>query len=201
MKDILEKGLVVDKILTNTENASSKRFPNLVWIDLEMTGLEPSKDTILEIASIVTNANLDVIAKGPDIVIQHPLASLEAMDEWCNEHHKKSGLWDDVLKSTHTLEYAISETINFLKPHITVGKSQLCGNSIWQDRRFLEKYMPELLDLFHYRMIDVSAIKSLTEFWYGDSAKFSKPDSKHRALDDIEESVEELKHYRSQVFK
>lgn len=184
-------------------NASNEKqgFPNLVWIDLEMTGLEPATDTILEIASIVTNSNLDIIAKGPDIVIKHPLASLEAMDEWCNEHHKKSGLWDDVLSSTYSLESATEKTINFLKPHISIGKSQLCGNSIWQDRRFLEKYMPELLGLFHYRMIDVSTLKSLTEFWYDKNSKFSKPDSKHRALDDIEESVEELKHYRTQIFR
>ncbi|MFC1841237.1 oligoribonuclease [Thermodesulfobacteriota bacterium] len=172
---------------------------NLVWIDLEMTGLDPEKMVILEIASIVTDADLNITAEGPHIVINHPDDILDKMEEWSRAHHQASGLTDRVKKSKYDCGYAEKETLKFVSAHCNKGESPLCGNSIWQDRRFLARYMPDLESFFHYRLIDVSSIKELVSRWYPDLPPYEKK-KKHLALDDIYESINELKYYREKIF-
>lgn len=173
--------------------------PNLVWIDLEMTGLYPEHDQILEIASIITDSELNIVARGPDIVIHCPIDILEQMDDWNRKHHKESGLWDESLISKNTMQSAEEETLSFLQKHIQQGQSPLCGNSIWQDRRFLARYMPKIDQSLHYRMIDVSSVKELANRWFPKLNKFTKSGA-HRAMDDIQESIKELDFYRSEIF-
>ncbi len=179
---------------------SDNRSHRLVWIDLEMTGLDVATCSIIEIASIVTDADLNIIAEGPQLVIHQPEALLEAMDEWNTSHHSASGLTQAVQTSTITLGEAESQTLDFLRQHVKPGVSPLCGNSISNDRRFLEKEMPELAAYFHYRNIDVSTIKELARRWYGPKTLMQKSDG-HRAKDDILESIAELQHFRSVVFR
>ncbi|MEJ2042426.1 MAG: oligoribonuclease [Reinekea sp.] len=174
---------------------------NLIWIDLEMSGLKPETDHILEIATLVTDKDLNILAEGPCLVIYQPDSVLEAMDEWCTTHHGESGLTEKVRHSAISVEQAERETVEFLKEWVEPGVSPLCGNSIWQDRRFLIKYMPELDGYCHYRNIDVSTLKELAARWQPDVlAGFSKKGA-HRALDDIIESIQELQYYREQLFK
>lgn len=172
---------------------------NLVWIDLEMTGLEPDRDVIIEIATIVTDAHLNVIEEGPELVIHQSDEILAGMDEWNTSHHTASGLVDRVRASQITTEMAEARTLTFVQAHCYERKAPLCGNSIWQDRRFLHKYMPNLADYLHYRNVDVTSIKELVARWMPHLA-FPKVESSHRALDDIRVSIEELKHYREHVF-
>ena len=172
---------------------------NLVWIDLEMTGLDPERHVILEIASIVTDDDLEIIAKGPDIAIKHSDHALSTMDEWNLTHHQSSGLLDRVKKSACNNQDAEKETLEFLSQYVQKGQSPLCGNSIWQDRRFLSKHMPRLEGFFHYRNIDVSSVKELVKRWYPNLPAFKK-DKVHLAMHDIEESIRELKYYRENVF-
>ena len=172
----------------------------LVWIDLEMSGLDPDACKILEIATLVTDADLELVAEGPDIVVHQPDAVLDAMDEWCTTHHGESGLTAAVKASTTSLADAEAQTLEFLRAHTEAGTSPLCGNSIWQDRRFIARYMPKLDAFLHYRMIDVSTVKELTRRWYPDEKAPPKGQS-HRALDDIRESIAELKFYRENVFR
>lgn len=173
--------------------------PNLVWIDLEMSGLDPETCHILEIASIVTNADLEIVAEGPDLVVHQPDAVLEAMDEWCQRHHGESGLTDAVRASRVSLLEAERETLAFLRQFTEPGSSPLCGNSVWQDRRFLTRYMPQLDGFLHYRLVDVSTIKELARRWYP-GVKAPPKAQQHRALDDIRESIAELEFYRAQLF-
>ena len=173
---------------------------NLIWIDLEMTGLDPEKMVILEIAAVVTNNELEIIAKGPNIAINYPDEILQSMEEWSMIHHKKSGLLDRVKSSSYDCQKAEQEILDFISIHCKKGESPLCGNSIWQDRRFLIKYMPELESFFHYRNIDISSIKELVKRWYPDIPPYQKEKS-HLALNDILESINELKFYRQKVFK
>lgn len=172
---------------------------NLVWIDMEMTGLDAEKMVILEIASIVTDADLNIIAEGPDIVINYPDDILDKMEEWSRVQHHASGLTDRVKKSKFDCAHAEKETLDFISTHCSRGESPLCGNSIWQDRRFLVKYMPELESFLYYRMIDVSSIKELASRWYPDLPPYEK-NKDHLALSDIYESINELKYYRDKVF-
>ncbi len=174
--------------------------PPLVWIDLEMTGLDPDRCTILEIATLVTDGDLRIVAEGPEIAIHHPDAVLDAMDPWCIEHHGASGLTDACRRSEIDLAEAERRTLAFLERHCTPGTSPLCGNSVWQDRRFLARYMPKVEAFLHYRIVDVSSIKELASRWYPDLAPFEKKET-HRALDDIRESVAELAYYRQRVFR
>ena len=168
----------------------------LVWIDLEMTGLDPDSDTIIEIATLVTDQELNVIAEGPELAIRHPLARLEAMDDWNRNTHSKSGLWDRVLASQVELAQAEQATLDFLADWLPPNKSPICGNSICQDRRFLARHMPKLEAWFHYRNLDVSTIKELARRWNPVVLEgFSKAGT-HTALSDIRESVAELVHYR-----
>lgn len=174
---------------------------NLIWVDLEMTGLEPATDRVIEIATIVTDKELNILAEGPVIAIHQSDAVLAAMDDWNQEHHGASGLIDRVRASKHSEDDAISETIAFLEQYVPQGKSPMCGNSIGQDRRFLNKYMPKLEDYFHYRNVDVSTIKELVRRWQPELMKEFKKQNTHQALDDIRESVAELQFYRERVFK
>lgn len=168
----------------------------LVWMDLEMTGLEPERDVIIEIATIVTDGDLNVIAEGPVMAVKQPQLLLDAMDEWNTKTHGESGLVKRVQESDTDARAAELKTIEFLKQYVEKGKSPLCGNSIHQDRRFLVKYMPELEAFFHYRNIDVSTVKELAKRWKPEVVESFKKSGSHQALDDIRESIAELKHYR-----
>ena len=169
---------------------------HLIWIDLEMTGLDPDSDTILEIATLVTDGQLNVLAEGPELAIRHPLARLEAMDEWNRGTHSRSGLWQRVLDSQVDLAQAEAMTIAFLQDWVPAGKSPICGNSICQDRRFLVRHMPRLERYFHYRNLDVSTLKELSRRWSPQVLAAVKKAGTHTALSDIRESVAELAHYR-----
>lgn len=172
---------------------------HLVWLDLEMTGLDPERHVILEIATLVTDGHLDVVREGPDIAIRWPEETLEAMDAWSATQHRASGLLERARNSPHDAGSAERITIQFVAQFCEGGKTPLCGNSIWQDRRFLIRHMPELEALFHYRMIDVSSIKELVRRWYPALPRFEKKKS-HLALADIRESIGELRYYRERVF-
>ncbi len=171
----------------------------LVWMDLEMSGLDPEHCHILEIATLITDANLEIIAEGPELIIHQPDPVLDAMDEWCTQHHGDSGLTAAVRASKVSLAEAQEKTLNFIAEHCLDGASPLCGNSIGQDRRFLVAYMPRVENWLHYRSVDVSTIKELVRRWYPEFSPLPKATS-HRALDDIRESIAELRNYREKVF-
>jgi len=174
----------------------------LVWLDMEMTGLEPDRDVIIEIASIVTDYQLNIIAEGPDLVIKRDQSLFASMDDWNREHHTKSGLWAKVVSSDITERDAEQLTLEFLRKHVNQRESPLCGNTIWQDRRFLLRYMKDLEAYMHYRLVDVSTIKELAARWYPEkTASFARKKNAHRALDDIRESIEEMKLYRETFFR
>lgn len=173
---------------------------NLVWIDMEMTGLDPEKDRILEIAVLVTDPDLNILAEGPNLAVFQPEEVLAGMDEWNRTHHGRSGLLDRVRGSAETVELAESKVLAFCARHLPPKTSPLCGNSIGQDRRFLVRYMPALHDFFHYRNVDVSTVKELVRRWYPSLPTFQKAEN-HLALADIRESVGELRHYREHVFR
>ena len=169
---------------------------NLIWIDLEMTGLVPEKDIIIEIATVVTDADLNVLAEGPSIAIHQDNKHLDSMDEWNTRQHTKSGLIQRVKESKISLNEAEKQTLDFLMKYVDSGTSPMCGNSICQDRRFLYTYMTKLEKFFHYRHIDVSTLKELAVRWKSDIVTTSFKQSKHLALSDIYDSINELKHYR-----
>jgi len=184
----------------------NRSLGNFVWIDLEMTGLNVHTDVILEIASVITDGDFNVIAEGPSFVISQPEEKLLRMDKWCVTQHGKSGLTQSVLNSTITLEHAEKETLHFIKKHCLERTGVLAGNTVWQDRLFLNKYMPSIVHYLHYRLVDVSSVKELVKHWYGKegqpksaSIEFKKSDN-HRALDDIYESIAELDYYRKNFF-
>jgi oligoribonuclease len=172
---------------------------NLIWIDMEMTGLQPDADRIIEIAMLVTDAQLSIIATGPVLVVHQPDAVLEAMDSWNQSTHKKSGLIDKVRASTMDEAAAERAALEFLGAHVPVFASPMCGNSICQDRRFLARWMPRLEAHFHYRNLDVSTLKELVKRWKPEAMKGFAKEGKHEALADILESIEELKYYRKAV--
>ncbi|PJD96182.1 MAG: oligoribonuclease [Legionella sp.] len=174
-----------------------KNNQNLIWLDLEMTGLEPEKDRIIELATIVTDAHLNVIAEGPVFAVAQPKALLDGMDAWNTKHHNQTGLVQRVLESTTSEAEAEEQTIAFLAQYVDKGKSPMCGNSICQDRRFLYKYMPKLAAFFHYRNLDVSTLKELVIRWSPHLLGGVVKASKHIALDDIKDSINELTYYRT----
>ena len=174
---------------------------NLVWIDLEMTGLDPLRDHVIEIATIVTDSGLNVLAEGPVIAIHQPESVLAGLDEWNRNTHAASGLLDRVRASTVTAAGAEAETLAFLEQHAQAGSSPMCGNSICQDRRFLAREMPALEKFFHYRNLDVSTVKELARRWAPDVLVGVQKSSTHAALDDVRESIEELAHYRRCFFR
>lgn len=178
-----------------------KSDKNLIWIDLEMTGLEPKKNSIIEIATVVTDSQLKVVAEGPVLAIQTEKSELDSMDQWCKTHHGKSGLTQRVLESTVTMQEAERQTLAFLKQYIASGKSPMCGNSICQDRRFMVEQMPELERFFHYRNLDVSTLKELSRRWAPKVYQSHQKKGAHLALEDILESIEELQHYRKFLFQ
>ncbi len=180
-------------------NLAMKSASHLIWIDLEMTGLDPNKEKIIEIATIVTDKDLNILAEGPMMAVTQPKALLDQMDSWCVEHHGQSGLTQRVLDSQITDQQAEQATIEFLQQWIDPGKSPMCGNSIGQDRRFLVRYMPKLHDYFHYRNIDVSTLKELSKRWKPQILDGFKKQNKHLALDDIRESIQELEYYRQHL--
>ncbi|MFQ5344986.1 MAG: oligoribonuclease [Mariprofundus sp.] len=173
---------------------------NLVWMDLEMTGLDPEQDTIIEIATIITDGDLNIIAEGPSLVIHQPDHILDTMDEWNTSHHGDSGLTARVKASDLTMRAAEQQTLDFIKQYVPPSTSPLCGNSIHQDRRFLQPYMPELEAYLHYRNIDVSTIKELARRWYPNHTAPVKK-AEHLALADIRESINELRWYREKLFR
>jgi oligoribonuclease len=177
------------------------RLDNLVWIDLEMTGLNPDVDHIIEIATIVTDAQLNVIAEGPVIAVHQPEPILAGMDDWNRRTHGESGLIDRVRRSPFSAIDAELQTLEFLQQHAVPGASPMCGNSICQDRRFLAREMPVLEKFFHYRNLDVSTLKELARRWAPEVLAGLQKTSKHLALDDIRESIEELRYYRIRLLK
>lgn len=172
---------------------------NLIWIDLEMTGLDTGRDSILEIATVVTDSQLNVLAQGPEFAIAHPLAVLEAMDDWNRNQHGRSGLWDRVLSQGVSMAHAEDATLAFLAQWVPANASPMCGNSICQDRRFLHRLMPRLERHFHYRNLDVSTLKELARRWAPQVLAGVAKESAHTALSDVRDSIEELRHYRKHM--
>ncbi|MEH6564988.1 MAG: oligoribonuclease [Halopseudomonas sp.] len=174
---------------------------NLIWIDLEMTGLDPDNDVIIEIATIVTDSNLNVLAEGPAIAVKQPDALLDGMDEWNTRQHGQSGLTQRVRDSITSAADAEQQTLAFLREWVPAGRSPMCGNSICQDRRFLYRGMRELEEYFHYRNLDVSTLKELAARWAPEVKNGVKKQSSHLAMDDIRDSIAELQHYREHFIK
>ena len=174
---------------------------NLIWIDLEMTGLIPNSDRIIEIATLITDGDLNIIAEGPVLAIKQSDELLDGMDDWNQKHHGQSGLIDRVKKSAINERDAELQTLEFLKEFSNQNSSPMCGNSICQDRRFMANYMPELEEWFHYRNLDVSTLKELARRWKPEAMNGLIKKATHQAMDDIKESVEELRHYREHFIK
>ena len=178
----------------------ARKKSNLVWIDLEMTGLSPQNDRIIEIATIVTDIHLSIVAEGPELVVHQSDERLDGMDDWNKKTHGGSGLIDQVRASDIDEEEAERRTLAFLRRYATKQRSPLCGNAICQDRRFLDRYMPQVSSYLHYRHVDVSTIKELARRWRPDLTSNQTKNSRHRAMDDIRDSIEELRVYRDSFF-
>ena len=181
------------------DSDTDPRETNLIWIDLEMTGLDTMNDSILEIATIVTDENLNELATGPELVIRHTKSVMDAMDDWNTRQHRESGLTERVLQTDMSMREAEVLTLKFLRQYVKAGKSPMCGNSICQDRRFLARLMPDLEAYFHYRNLDVSTLKILAQRWSPAVAAGYTKESAHRALDDIRDSITELAYYRENL--
>jgi oligoribonuclease len=187
----------------STTAARHERFSelNLIWVDMEMSGLNPDSDRVLEVAIVVTDAELDVIAEAPVQIVRQPDPVLAGMDSWNTATHSRSGLTDKVRSSTIDEEVASDRLLDFLSPLVPRGKSPMCGNSICQDRRFMARWMPRLESYFHYRNLDVSTLKELARRWQPDVYRAFEKKSRHEALADIYESIDELRHYRAHFLR
>lgn len=172
---------------------------NLIWIDMEMTGLNPEKERIIEIATVVTDSDLNILAEGPVLAVHQSDELLQGMDSWNTRQHNSSGLVARVKESTVTEAEAEALTLEFLRQYVPEGKSPMCGNSVHQDRRFLWRYMPKLESFFHYRLLDVSTLKELALRWAPRVYAGLEKESKHLAIDDVRESIDELKYYRKEL--
>jgi len=181
--------------------SSTKLHPPLVWLDLEMSGLDPDSERIIEIATVITSSDLEKKIEGPNLVINQPQEFIDGMDEWNTNQHGNSGLIDCLKVTKMTESEAEQLTLDFLRKHTQKGKSPLCGNTISHDRRFLVRYMPELANFFHYRNVDVSSIKELVKRWQPELLNGILKTSSHRALSDIKESIEELRYYKRNIFE
>ncbi|XP_029375216.1 small fragment nuclease [Echeneis naucrates] len=182
--------------------SSASMSQRMVWVDLEMTGLDIEKDQIIEMACIITDSDLNILAQGPNLIINQPDELLEGMSDWCKEHHGKSGLIQGVRDSKITLEQAEYEFLSFVRQHTPPGQCPLAGNSVHADKRFLDKHMPQFMYHLHYRIIDVSTIKEICRRWFPEEYKMvPHKKANHRALDDIQESIKELQYYRANIFK
>ena len=179
--------------------STHKSSQNVIWVDLEMTGLDPDKERIIEIATIITDSNLTIVAEGPNLVINQPKELIENMDEWNTKQHGNSGSTQSVLHSSISEQAAEIETLEFIAKSVGHKASPMCGNTVSHDRRFLAKYMPDLESYFHYRHVDVSSVKELISRWMNDAQTYEKKGS-HRAKDDIKESINELKLYKQMLF-
>jgi oligoribonuclease len=184
-----------------TNDTADKTKNRLIWIDLEMTGLDTDNDVIIEIATIVTDENLNILAEGPMLAVHQSDITLNAMDEWNTRQHGQSGLTERVRRSTKSARDVEFETLEFLKKWVDPKKSPMCGNSICQDRRFMHRLMPELEQFFHYRNLDVSSVKELARRWRPELMAGLKKNSSHLAMDDIRDSISELKYYREYFFR
>lgn len=201
------EGLGYDAALSRSEasrmaTTTTEPLPSegrLIWIDLEMTGLDTGRDSIIEIATVVTDAKLDILAEGPEFAIAHDVAVLEAMDDWNRTQHRKSGLWQRVLTGGVAMAEAERRTLEFLRDWVGPKASPMCGNSICQDRRFLHRQMPELEAYFHYRNLDVSTLKELGRRWAPQVLAGLQKESAHTALSDVRDSIAELRHYRARI--
>ena len=178
------------------QKSANSKASNLIWIDLEMTGLDTSSDQIIEIATIITDDQLNEIAVGPELVIGQQKEIIDGMDEWNTQQHGESGLSQRALKCDRSASEAEAETLRFLRKYVDAGQSPMCGNSICQDRRFMARLMPDLEAYFHYRNLDVSTLKILAKLWMPEVAAGYTKESSHRALDDIRDSIAELAYYR-----
>uniref|UniRef100_A0A6J0TLV9 Oligoribonuclease, mitochondrial n=1 Tax=Pogona vitticeps TaxID=103695 RepID=A0A6J0TLV9_9SAUR len=185
-----------------SSSAEAAMGQRMVWVDLEMTGLDVDKDQILEMACLITDSDLNILAEGPNLIINQPDELLDGMSEWCKEHHGKSGLTKAVRESTISLRQAEYEFLSFVRQQTPPGLCPLAGNSVHADKKFLDKHMPQFMNHLHYRIIDVSTIKELCRRWYPEDYEFApKKAASHRALDDIRESIKELQFYRNKIFK
>ncbi|OCT72341.1 hypothetical protein XELAEV_18035316mg [Xenopus laevis] len=183
-------------------NMAKDMGQRMVWVDLEMTGLDIEKDEIIEMACLITDSNLDILAEGPNLIIKQPDELLDGMSDWCKEHHGKSGLTQAVRESRITLQQAEYEFLSFIRQHTPPGVCPLAGNSVHADKKFLDKYMPRFMRHLHYRIIDVSTVKELCRRWHPvEYGLAPKKAASHRALDDIRESIKELQFYRESIFK
>jgi oligoribonuclease len=188
--------------MSNTEKSTTitcKDTNNLVWLDMEMTGLDSTRETILEVAVVITDGDLNVLAETPSYAINQPDSVLQKMDKWNTKTHTKSGLVERVKQSTHTIASVEQEILQFIKTYVAKGQSPLCGNTIYQDRKFVVKYMPKLEEYLHYRNLDVSTLKELAKRWYPLVYTGFTKQHKHEALADILESINELKYYREKM--
>ncbi|CAH2319414.1 oligoribonuclease, mitochondrial [Pelobates cultripes] len=188
--------------LCRRQNMANNQGQRMVWVDLEMTGLDIEVDQIIEMACLITDSDLNILCEGPNLIIHQPDELLNGMSDWCKEHHGKSGLTQAVRESHITLQQAEYEFLSFIREHTPPGLCPLAGNSVHADKKFLDKYMPQFMKHLHYRIIDVSTVKELCRRWYTDEFEQApKKKASHRALDDIKESIRELQFYKESIFK
>ena len=186
-------------MVIQTRTTMDDKAQRMVWIDLEMTGLDIEKESIIEIATVITDSELKILAHGPNLAVKVSEELIAGMDDWNTKHHHQSGLVDRIRTEGVSIKDAEQQTLAFLKQWVDEKSAPLCGNSVWNDRRFLDKEMPLVAEFLHYRMVDVSTVKELARRWYPDIPRYPKKLS-HMALDDILESIEELEYFRNQIF-